>query len=521
MPSLDNLPLRLKLLLAPSLCLLLLLLSAAGAMWGFAQQRQGLDSLHHDRLPSYTFIAGFEAGLREMNGQINRSLGYEAMGYNAKEVAVIDTALKGTETTLKAQMQERLKFLPEGDEKAQIQQVEKLFALYSKAVADTLDMKSSGPVIASTFLTTSQVEYDKLLAETRKISSQALGHAAHDVQAARESAKRASVAIALAACMALVLGVLLSLITARGLLKRVALLAQATDQLAAGDLSGHLQAHGRDEVGQLMINVGRVRERLATAIHDVQDASESIRVAASEIASGNADLSRRTEHQASSLQETAASMEEINATVKNNAATAQQADQLAASASQVAARGGELVAEVATTMEEITAASRRITEIIGTIDGIAFQTNILALNAAVEAARAGGQGRGFAVVATEVRVLAQRSATAAREIKVLIGASGEKVELGSKRVAAAGSTMQDIVGQVRHVSTLIREITSAAAEQGRGIEQVGQAVSELDQVTQQNAALVEQSAAAAESLNVQAERLAQAVAVFRLEPQRA
>ena len=266
-----------------------------------------------------------------------------------------------------------------------------------------------------------------------------------------------------------------------------------------------------------MAGMGMVRQRLADSLRAVQEAADSVRMAAGEIASGNADLSRRTEHQASSLQQTAASMEQMNATVKNNADTARQANQLAAHASTAATRGGAVVDQVVTTMSDITAASRRIADIIGTIDGIAFQTNILALNAAVEAARAGEQGRGFAVVASEVRILAQRSAEAAKQIKALIGDSVQKVELGASLVGTAGSTMQDIVTQVKRVSDLIGEITSAAGEQSQGIEQVGQAVNQLDQATQQNAALVEQSAAAAESLKVQADRLAEAVGVFRLQ----
>jgi methyl-accepting chemotaxis protein len=259
----------------------------------------------------------------------------------------------------------------------------------------------------------------------------------------------------------------------------------------------------------------KVLRRVESSIIQVRSSADSIGVAAAEIASGNLDLSQRTEQAASSLQQTSSSMEQLTGTVRQTADSARTANQLASSASSVAQRGGDVVAQVVTTMEDINASSRKIADIIGTIDGIAFQTNILALNAAVEAARAGEQGRGFAVVASEVRSLAQRSAAAAREIKSLIGSSVEKVESGSRLVQDAGTTMSEIVASVQRVSDVIGEISAAAAEQSSGIGQVNGAVSSLDRATQQNAALVEQSAAAAESLKDQAARLTTLVATFQ------
>jgi methyl-accepting chemotaxis protein len=259
-----------------------------------------------------------------------------------------------------------------------------------------------------------------------------------------------------------------------------------------------------------------MRAQFSQVVGEVRNGVESVSTASGEIAAGNQDLSSRTEQQASSLQETAASMEELTTTVKQSADNARQANQLANTASEAASKGGAVVGQVVSTMEEITASSRKIADIISVIDGIAFQTNILALNAAVEAARAGEQGRGFAVVAGEVRNLAQRSAQAAREIKTLISDSVEKVDAGSKQVAEAGATMNEIVTQVRRVTDLIGEISSAALEQSSGIGQVNEAITQMDQVTQQNAALVEQSAAAAASLKAQANQLAEAVAVFKL-----
>jgi len=267
--------------------------------------------------------------------------------------------------------------------------------------------------------------------------------------------------------------------------------------------------------------VDAVQASLATIISQIKEATDSIHTAAKEIAQGNTDLSQRTEQQASSLQQTASSMEELTSTVKQNSENAKQANQLAIGASDVAVRGGAVVGEVVRTMDEITAASKKISDIISVIDGIAFQTNILALNAAVEAARAGEQGRGFAVVATEVRNLAQRSAAAAREIKALIGDSVQKVESGSRLVGEAGTTIREVVQQVKRVTDIMSEISAASMEQSSGIEQVNTAVTQMDEVTQQNAALVEQAAAAAESLQEQAESLADAVSVFKLEGQAA
>ncbi|CAM5797905.1 methyl-accepting chemotaxis protein [Rhizobacter fulvus] len=292
--------------------------------------------------------------------------------------------------------------------------------------------------------------------------------------------------------------------------------SEAAQVIADGDLTQSIDTEGSDELADMLRSLARMQAALRVLVGEVRSTSDSIGTASAEIATGNQDLSSRTEQTASNLQQTASSMAQLTDTVKQSADSARQADQLARSAADVAARGGAVVAEVVTTMERINASSRKIADIIGVIDGIAFQTNILALNAAVEAARAGEQGRGFAVVAGEVRSLAQRSAAAAREIKGLIGDSVEKVAGGSRLVTDAGRTMQEIVGSVQRVSDIIAEITSAASEQSDGIGQVNGAVGQLDQMTQQNAALVEQSAAAAESLQAQAVTLARAVGAFKV-----
>jgi methyl-accepting chemotaxis protein len=292
---------------------------------------------------------------------------------------------------------------------------------------------------------------------------------------------------------------------------------KVAETVATGDLTSRFAVTSSDETGRLLRALKAMNESLVQVVGTVRRSSDNIATGSGQIAVGNQDLSRRTEEQAANLQQTAASMEQLTSTVQTNADTARAAAQLATSASEAAERGGMVVNQVVATMAQITTSSKRIGDIIGVIDGIAFQTNILALNAAVEAARAGEQGRGFAVVASEVRNLAQRSAAAAKEIKTLIHDSVEKVETGRRQVGDAGRTMDDIVNQVKRVNDLIADISAATLEQSTGIGQVGEAVTQLDQVTQQNAALVEESAAAAESLKQQAQQLVKAVAVFRLD----
>jgi methyl-accepting chemotaxis protein len=347
------------------------------------------------------------------------------------------------------------------------------------------------------------------------IESQVKGMQGFAADAAAQ-ARSATITMATLATLATLLAAALGVAITRSITRPIAHAVALAQTVAAGDLSARIESTSRDETGQLLAALKTMIESLVAVVGKVRHTSDCIATGSSQIATGNADLSQRTEEQASNLQQTAASMEQLTATVRNNADTARQATQLAGSAATAATEGGAAVDQVVATMSAIDASSRKIADIIGVIDGIAFQTNILALNAAVEAARAGEQGRGFAVVAGEVRSLAQRAAEAAKQIKGLISDSVDKVQAGSQQVVEAGRAMHEIVAQVRRVNDLIGEIGAATLEQTQGIGQVGDAVSQLDQVTQQNAALVEESAAAAESLNQQAQCLVEAVGVFHL-----
>ena len=322
------------------------------------------------------------------------------------------------------------------------------------------------------------------------------------------------------AALALVLGAALAWVITRSITQPLQAALGLAQRVANGDLSVRAYRHGRDELGQLLQSLSSMQQSLARVVRDVRKGAEGVASASAEIAQGNGDLSARTEQQASALEQSASSMEQLGATVKQNAEAARTANALALSASEVATRGGGVVGEVVATMHGIDAASRKIGDIIGTIDGIAFQTNILALNAAVEAARAGEQGRGFAVVAAEVRALAGRSAEAAKEIKSLIATSMERVEHGNAQVDQAGSTMSEVVDAIARVAAIVGEITAASSDQATGVTQVGEAVTQMDRATQQNAALVEQMAAAASALKSQANDLVQVVGAFQLDNER-
>ena len=360
------------------------------------------------------------------------------------------------------------------------------------------------------------INYIKKIEELLALQRQQIDTTAATIQATYESSRILLIVLILAAGC---LSVLCAWLITGSITKPLKSASDIAKQIARGDLTKTMSVEREDEIGELINAINGISVGLSQVISDVRQGTETIHIAADEIASGNADLSARTENQAGSLEETASSMEELTSTVKQNADNARQANQLVVTASGIAVKGGNVVEQVVTTMGSIKESSNKIVDIIAVIDGIAFQTNILALNAAVEAARAGEQGRGFAVVASEVRNLAQRSASAAKEIKSLIDDSVDKVEHGSKLVDTAGQTMREIVKSVQHVADIMAEISSASQEQSSGIEQVNIAINEMDEMTQQNAALVEQAAAAAESMRNQSISLSQILAQFKLAGQ--
>ncbi|CAH0227462.1 Methyl-accepting chemotaxis protein III [Massilia sp. Bi118] len=385
-----------------------------------------------------------------------------------------------------------------------------------KAKADG-DMELAAKILNEQF-TPAAKAYQESVQQLVGMQHANIGAASSDILA---GARASETLITVLTVCAVALGALSSILLTRGIVRPIREAVAVAETVAAGDLTRHIESHSNDETGALLRALRHMNDSLAGIVNDVRGGTSSIHGAAGEISAGNLDLSARTEQQAAALEQTAASMAHLTDTVRQNADNARQANQLAITASSVATKGGDVVGEVILTMGSINESSKKIVDIIGVIDGIAFQTNILALNAAVEAARAGEQGRGFAVVASEVRTLAQRSAAAAKEIKELITASVSKVDAGAKLVDQAGDTMGQVVDSIQRVTDIMAEIASASQEQTGGIEQVNQAIAQMDEATQQNAALVEESAAAAGSLQDQAAKLAQAVDVFKVERQAA
>ncbi|WP_432240702.1 methyl-accepting chemotaxis protein [Herbaspirillum robiniae] len=440
---------------------------------------------------------------RELDGLMKQDQSYKAAQAKLQEMFGLDQQTTSREKTLLA---------------AATEQSAAASAMFARAV----ELSKQGEDAAlKRFITDEigprQIQRRTTLAELATLEDESNQQAGTHAREVFESARLQMLVIG---GLALLIGLAASWLIARNLLRQLggepAYAADIAQKIAVGDLTVEVDVADKDQ-SSMLFAMKQMRDALTRIVAQVRHGTDTIATASSQIATGNLDLSSRTEQQASSLEETASSMEELTSTVKQNADNARQANQLASSASSVASEGGHVVQQVVDTMGSINESSRKIVDIIGVIDGIAFQTNILALNAAVEAARAGEQGRGFAVVASEVRTLAQRSAAAAKEIKVLIDDSVAKVDTGSKLVAQAGGTMEQVVQSVQQVTDIVSEISASSREQSEGIEQINQAVVQMDQVTQQNAALVEEAAAAAQSLQDQASTLQQIVSIFRID----
>jgi len=515
--SLKNVSIGRRLAVVLGLVLLLSALSSLFAVAKLRQQATDMNAMVSDNVQTERDLSDW---LRHTTSGIQRA----AAIAKSSDPSLIEYFAPATAESIRQtnELQKRIEAKMDTDvEKALFEKAGTLRKTYLAAREEVSKFKKAGDAAGSAaafverFEPTSKAYLGAVQAMVDAQRSQLDAAALH----AKDVSDRAATMLVACAVLSLAAGVALSIYLARSItqpLRRADAMAQAIARL---DLTRDADTdYARDETGNLLRSIDTMRSALTQSLHDVRGVVDGISTASSQIAVGNQDLSSRTEQTAGNLQQTASSMEQLTGTVRQSAESASQANQLATSAAQVAQRGGDAVSQVVRTMDEINASSKKISDIIGVIDGIAFQTNILALNAAVEAARAGEQGRGFAVVASEVRSLAARSAEAAREIKGLIGQSVEKVEVGTRLVTDAGTTMNEIVVSVQRVTDMIAEISAAAREQSQGIGEVNTAVNQLDQMTQQNAALVEESAAAAESLKEQAARLSSAVGTFKLSP---
>lgn len=513
----NNLPVAAKVALAPTLVALCLLVASASAYLTNTRTATAIELIASQGLPNVVDVSGFSERTTQAYALVMQSLAYEGAGFNAEAIERVDNQISPLFKTMHADI-ERMRGAPgrQGeDQQARFTAMETVLKKLEQFCTDALDMKSGGLASSAMFMTGAEGAFEEL-----KKHTQALGET--EIATGRQQADRALAAVTLGnrttialAAAALLLSAFVIWASANVITRPLRQASQIARSVADGNLQPVALSASKDETGQVLQALKEVSSRLSRTVGEIRSAAGQIDTASQEIAQGNLDLSGRTEQTASSLQQTSATMAQMAVAIRENAATANEATRCANEASELAQAGGKAVSGTVQTMTGINDQAKRISEIVGVIDGIAFQTNILALNAAVEAARAGEQGRGFAVVAQEVRALAGRSGTAAKEIRTLIGNSTEKIESGAREVQRAGETMQQIVTAVQRVSSMVAGLATANAEQAAGFEQINQAVSHMDNATQQNAALVEEASAAAASLKVQSAGLMRSIDVFK------
>jgi len=507
-----------KLLLAPGMVLILLLTLSGAAWYGMVRQNASLEHMVQVRAARLKSVADVAGDVKYVHANAYQLLAWINGSFAKSRLDTLIADIGTRQAAVQTQLQ-TLARTTEGAERKPVEASLTALAAYRKAVQETIEMAQVDQSIATNSMQKAEKEFVVLNQQLAQLATleQTLSEDAY--AAARTEFHSLGTGMALLVVLSIAASLAVTMIVRRAMLRDIGAISAVVGELAEGRLSASARNDGRDEIADTSRALDQTISNLNRTLRSVLASVRSIDTASQEIASGNLDLSARTELQAGSLQQTASAMETLTLAVKGNADNARQATALAAEAARLAAGGGQAVDRAVATMESIRASSRKIVEIIGVIDGISFQTNLLALNAAVEAARAGEQGRGFAVVAAEVRTLAQRSASAAKEIKTLIAASVAIIDNGSVAVGEAGSSMGSVVASVRQVNDIIGRISAASSEQADGIADVNRAVGQMDDMTQQNAALVEQAAAAAASLHEQTVNLARAVSIFRIEDQ--
>jgi methyl-accepting chemotaxis protein len=513
---LQNASIGLKVALAPAFAIACLVVVAAVGWFANRTMTADLQDVGGKGLQRVVAAETYARELTEVHQQLYQSLTWEAVGQRPERIKELDDALLKRLVDFEKRVQASAeRMASEPDIHAALLTFGKGFSEYAKIARDTLDIKSAGVATASSYVVTLDGQYHSNLKLIDDMVKKDIEDAGALVTKATQDARRNGAIIAGTSVVALALAGLLTWAFSRAITQPLRDAAKRAANLAQGDLTQQAVSASSDATGRVLQALGEVSQNLNGLVVDIRRTAEEISTASGEIASGNTDLSARTEGTASALQQAAASIEQLSATLRTSADNAREANAKARDASNVAREGGAVVADVVSTMDAINSQAKKIGEIIGTIDGIAFQTNILALNAAVEAARAGEHGRGFAVVAAEVRSLAQRSADAAKEIRSLISSSVEQIDNGVHKVRTAGQTMDRIVGAIEQVANTVEDISRATAEQASGIAQVNQSVAEMDRSTQQNAAMVEEATAATESLRNQAASLVQMLGRFR------